>query len=136
MGERRQAVTITGEKIAKSGMMTGGGLQGIVNTSKRWDQKDIDTLKSKRDYCQAQIDDIEKNANEKKLFQLESSTIKNINVVKNKISNIQSDIQYFGGKVESVIQQKQQAKRTLDQKIPELENVKKEIEKSEKAIEE
>merc|ERR1712000_544080 len=95
---------------------------------------DIDTLKSKRDHCQAQIDEVEKNANEKKIFQLESSTIKNINTIKNSISNIKSDIQYFGGKVESAIQQKQQSKRTLDQKIPELENVKKEIKKKKKRI--
>lgn len=66
MGERRQAVTVTGEKIAKSGMMTGGGLQSLLQHSKRWDQKDIDTLKSKRDHCQAQIDEVEKNSNEKK----------------------------------------------------------------------
>lgn len=66
---------------------------------------------------------------------MEASTNKSISNVKNKINHLQSEIQYFSGKIESVVHQKQQAKRTLDQKLPELENVKIGIETSEKEIE-
>lgn len=51
--ERRKVVTIDGTLILKSGLMTGGiahgGKAGLVERAKRWDQKQVEALKQRRD---------------------------------------------------------------------------------------
>ena len=49
-GMRYKAVTLDGTVIHRSGMMT-GGLAGIENRARRWDAKELDSVKSHRDSC-------------------------------------------------------------------------------------
>lgn len=56
-GERKQTVSIDGTMFEKSGVMS-GGLGDIQRKAKRWDTKQIDSLKKRRDQYQTQLQDL------------------------------------------------------------------------------
>ena len=56
-GERKKTVSVDGTMFEKSGVMC-GGLADIQKKAKRWDTKQIDGLKKKRDEYMAEVKEL------------------------------------------------------------------------------
>jgi len=72
-GERKQVICTDGTLIQRSGSISGGGLQQLQMRAKKWDMKDIESWKIRREAIQKDLDEFEKNMSSDKTREKDSA---------------------------------------------------------------
>ncbi|KAG7560862.1 P-loop containing nucleoside triphosphate hydrolase [Arabidopsis thaliana x Arabidopsis arenosa] len=125
-GERHKVVTVDGILLTKAGTMTGGTSGGMEAKSNKWDDKKIEGLKKKKEEHELELE----NIGSIREMQMKESEISG------KISGLEKKIQYAEIEKKSIkdkLPQLEQEKRNIIEEIdrikPELSKAKTEVDK-------
>ncbi|CAL9246374.1 unnamed protein product [Arabidopsis halleri] len=125
-GERHKVVTVDGILLTKAGTMTGGTSGGMEAKSNKWDDKKIEGLKKKKEEHEEELE----NIGSIREMQMKESEISG------KISGLEKKIQYAEIEKKSIkdkLPQLEQEKRNIIEEIdrikPELSKAKTEVDK-------
>lgn len=72
-GERKQVIVTDGTLIQRSGSISGGGVEALQRRAKKWDMKDIESWKIRREAIQKDLDEFEKNVRPDKAREKDSA---------------------------------------------------------------
>lgn len=107
--ERVKAVTLDGTVITKSGLMT-GGLSGVEDKAKKWDNKQLDSLKRQRDTI---LKELAECSRKRRSGSEKSSLQETITGLENRIKYSSMDAELTAGKLDKATEESQTLRTEL-----------------------
>lgn len=128
--ERYKVVTLDGTVIQKSGLMT-GGISGVEQKAKRWDEKEIEKLRSERDQIMAEIAE---NGRILKNVSIEQQLETNIAEIETRLENVKCDLDNINSRIKSLKESIENVNNKIGEYTNESNKLKKDIDKQNKEI--
>ncbi|KDO31305.1 hypothetical protein SPRG_03921 [Saprolegnia parasitica CBS 223.65] len=122
--EKVKAVTLNGMVVSKNGSMTGGRTQKDAARAGRWDEKETQLLKDKRDALQSELMALEKESTGAVRRQTLETKLGSL---RNRLRYATADIATTEAKIPKIKARMQDCKKRLAALLPEIKKVKKSI---------
>ncbi|OQS04148.1 structural maintenance of chromosomes protein [Thraustotheca clavata] len=120
--EQVKAVTLNGMVVSKNGSMTGGRTEKDLNRAGRWDEKEAQLLKEKRDSIHQELISLEKES----IGAVRRQTLESkLGSLKNRLRYAEADIKTTEDKISKLKTRMQECKKRIAALVPEIKKVKK-----------